>query len=68
MIRDGLMNIRLTITGTIYSNQISSILEHTFGGLPRHRSHGNTFTFDPEELVPVAKWSQYFNQNSNKDY
>jgi hypothetical protein len=40
--------------GTIYNNTISNILEHTFGGRPKHRSFGNTFIFDPEELVRVG--------------
>ena len=29
--------------GTIYNATISNILEHTFGGRPKHRSFGNTF-------------------------
>ena len=41
--------------GTIYNNSISNILEHTFGGRPKHREHGNTFIFDVEELVRVGK-------------
>jgi hypothetical protein len=41
--------------GTIYNNSISNILEHTFGGRPKHREHGNTFIFDVEELSRVGK-------------
>ena len=41
--------------GTIYNNSISNILEHTFGGRPKHREHGNTFIFDIEELSRVGK-------------
>lgn len=41
--------------GTIYNNTISNILEHTFGGRPRHRKFGNTFIFDLEELTRVGK-------------
>ena len=41
--------------GTIYNATISNILEHTFGGRPKHRAFGNTFIFDPEELVRVGK-------------
>jgi hypothetical protein len=41
--------------GTIYNNTISNILEHTFGGRPKHRRQGNTFIFDPEELARVGK-------------
>jgi hypothetical protein len=41
--------------GTIYNNTIGNILEHTFGGRPKHRRFGNTFTFDPEELTRVGK-------------
>jgi hypothetical protein len=41
--------------GTIYNNTISNILEHTFGGRPKHRRQGNTFIFDPEELVRIGK-------------
>ncbi|MGC2575451.1 MAG: hypothetical protein WA364_28420, partial [Candidatus Nitrosopolaris sp.] len=41
--------------GTIYNNSISSILEQTFGGRPRHRRDGNVFIFDPVELARVGK-------------
>ena len=41
--------------GTIYNNTISNILEHTFGGRPKHRTFGNTFIFDLEELTRVGK-------------
>ena len=41
--------------GTIYNNTISSILEQTFGGRPRHRRDGNVFIFDPVELARVGK-------------
>jgi hypothetical protein len=41
--------------GTIYNNSISNILEHTFGGRPKHKENGNTFIFDPEELSRVGK-------------
>jgi hypothetical protein len=41
--------------GTIYNNTISSILEQTFGGRPKHRRDGNVFIFDPVELVRVGK-------------
>ena len=41
--------------GTIYDNSISNILEHTFGGRPKHRTAGNTFIFDPEELARVGR-------------
>jgi hypothetical protein len=41
--------------GTIYNNTIGNILEHTFGGRPKHRRFGNTFIFDPEELTRVGK-------------
>jgi hypothetical protein len=41
--------------GTIYRNQIGTILEHTFGGLPKHREKGNTYAFDPVELARVGK-------------
>ena len=41
--------------GTIYNKSISNILEHTFGGRPKHREHGNTFIFDVEELSRVGK-------------
>jgi hypothetical protein len=41
--------------GTIYRNQIGNILEHTFGGTPRHRENGNTYIFDPAELARVGK-------------
>jgi len=41
--------------GTIYNNTISNILEHTFGGRPKHRTFGNTFIFDLEELTRVGR-------------
>jgi hypothetical protein len=41
--------------GTIYNNTISNILEHTFGGRSKHRTFGNTFIFDLEELTRVGK-------------
>jgi len=41
--------------GTIYNNSISSILEQTFGGRPRHRRDGNVFIFDPVELERVGR-------------
>ena len=41
--------------GTIYNNTIRNILEHTFGGRPKHRTFGNTFIFDIEELTRVGK-------------
>jgi hypothetical protein len=41
--------------GTIYNNTISSILEHTFGGRPKHKEHGNVFLFDPEELLRIGR-------------
>ncbi|HEY1248320.1 MAG TPA: hypothetical protein VGE97_04980, partial [Nitrososphaera sp.] len=41
--------------GTIYRNQIGTILEHTFGGTPKHRRFGNSYIFDPEELDRVGK-------------
>ncbi|MFZ0224117.1 MAG: hypothetical protein WAM42_20745, partial [Candidatus Nitrosopolaris sp.] len=41
--------------GTIYNNTISSILEQTFGGRPRHRRDGNVFIFDPVELARVGR-------------
>jgi hypothetical protein len=41
--------------GTIYRNQISNILEHTFGGRPKHRENGNAFIFDTEELSRVGR-------------
>jgi hypothetical protein len=41
--------------GTIYNNTISNILEHTFGGRPRHRRNGNVFIFDTEELTRVGR-------------
>ena len=41
--------------GTIYNNTISNILEHTFGGRPKHKEHGNLFLFDPEELARVGR-------------
>ncbi len=41
--------------GTIYRNQIGTILEHTFGGIPKHKEKGNTYTFDPVELARVGK-------------
>lgn len=41
--------------GTIYRNQIGTILEHTFGGTPKHKEKGNTYTFDPVELARVGK-------------
>jgi hypothetical protein len=41
--------------GTIYNNTISNILEHTFGGRPKHKEHGNVFLFDPEELARVGR-------------
>jgi hypothetical protein len=30
-------------------------LEHTFGGRPRHKTNGNTFIFDLEELERVGR-------------
>lgn len=41
--------------GTIYNNSISNILEHTFGGRPKHRTAGNSFIFDSEELIRVGR-------------
>jgi len=41
--------------GTIYNNTISSILEQTFGGRPKHRRDGNVFIFDPVELARVGR-------------
>jgi hypothetical protein len=41
--------------GTFYRNQIGTILEHTFGGTPKHREKGNTYTFDLKELARVGK-------------
>jgi hypothetical protein len=41
--------------GTVHNNTISNILEHTFGGRPKHRAFGNTFIFDLEELKRVGK-------------
>ena len=41
--------------GTIYNNTISSILEQTFGGRPRHRRDGNVFIFNPVELARVGR-------------
>ena len=41
--------------GTVHNNTISNILEHTFGGRPKHRAFGNTFIFDLEELTRVGK-------------
>jgi hypothetical protein len=41
--------------GTIYRNQIGTILEHTFGGTPRHNRKGNSYNFDLNELVRVGK-------------
>ena len=41
--------------GTIYNNTISSILEQTFGGRPKHRRDGNTFIFDPVELARIGR-------------
>jgi hypothetical protein len=41
--------------GTIYNNTISSILEQTFGGRPKHRSHGNAYIFDLLELARVGR-------------
>ncbi len=41
--------------GIIYRNQISNILEQTFGGRPKHRENGNSFIFDTEELSRVGR-------------
>ena len=41
--------------GTIYNNSISNILEHTFGGRPKHKKDGNWFIFDREELERVGR-------------
>ncbi|MGB7954345.1 MAG: hypothetical protein WCF23_10210 [Candidatus Nitrosopolaris sp.] len=41
--------------GTLYNNTVSNILEHTFGGRPKHKEHGNVFLFDPEELARVGR-------------
>jgi hypothetical protein len=41
--------------GVIYNNTISNILEHTFGGRPKHRIFGNTFIFDAEELRRIGR-------------
>jgi hypothetical protein len=40
---------------TIYNNSISNILEHTFGGRPKHKEDGNIFIFDTEELSRVGR-------------
>ena len=50
--------------GTIYNNSISNILEHTFGGRPKHREHGNTFIFDVEELSRFWKGIQSSYKNT----
>jgi hypothetical protein len=41
--------------GTIYNNSIGSICENTFGGRPKHKKDGNTYTFDPDELKRLGK-------------
>jgi hypothetical protein len=41
--------------GTLYRNQIGSILEHTFGGKRQHRRNGNTYTFDLAKLERVGE-------------
>ena len=41
--------------GTIYNNSISNILEHMFGGRPKHKESGNIFIFDPEELERIGR-------------
>ena len=41
--------------GTIYNNTISSILENTFGGRPKHTMNGNAYIFDVDELVRVGR-------------
>ena len=41
--------------GTIYNNTISSIIENTFGGRPKHRMNGNAYIFDPKELAHVGR-------------
>jgi hypothetical protein len=40
--------------GTIYIRTISSILEHTFGGIPKHRRDGNSYIFNRERLAKVS--------------
>jgi hypothetical protein len=41
--------------GTIYNNTISSILENTFGGRPKHTMNGNAYIFDVDELARVGR-------------
>jgi Domain of unknown function (DUF4326) len=41
--------------GTIYNNTISSILENTFGGRPKHTMYGNAYIFDINELTRVGR-------------
>jgi hypothetical protein len=40
--------------GTVYITTISSILEHTFGGIPKHKRIGNTYLFNRERLKKVS--------------
>jgi hypothetical protein len=41
--------------GVIYRNQVSTILEHTFGGKRRHTKRGSVYSFEPQKLQKVGK-------------
>jgi hypothetical protein len=41
--------------GTIYCNStVASVMEHTFGGTPKHNRNGNSYVFNREKLEKVS--------------